>query len=155
MMRLIQVLVAGAIIAGGTTAAGAQDAQGEKTIIANERAVNDAVAKANVAGFKEHVALDGWAIDGMMGRAPVADFVKDFPAMAKDMKIASWDITESKVQWVDANTAVHTYKWTGKGTYQGQPIPSPSWASTVWTKKNGKWIAVFHQESLLTPPPKK
>ena len=39
--------------------------------------------------------------------------------MAKDMKISSWDITDSKVLWVDANTAVHSYKWAGQGTYQG------------------------------------
>ena len=76
-----------------------------------------------------------------MGRASIADFVKGFDAMAKDMKLASWDITDSKVQWVDPTTAVHSYKWTGTGTYQGQPIPSPVWASTVWTMKNGKWSA--------------
>jgi hypothetical protein len=75
--------------------------------------------------------------------------------MTKETKMSSWDISESKVQWVDANTAVHTYKWTGKGTYQGKPIPSPVWASTVWTKKSGKWNAVFHQESPEPAPAKK
>jgi hypothetical protein len=125
----------------------AQDAQAEKTIIANERAVNDAVVKGNLAGFKEHVAADGWTVEAQGGRAPVSEFLKQFDAMTKDTKISSWDITESKVQWVDANTAIHSYKWTGSGTAQGQPIPSPVWASTVWSKKGGKWMAVFHQES--------
>jgi hypothetical protein len=91
----------------------------------------------------------------MTGRAPVADFINQFDTMTKEMKVSSWDITESKVQWVDANTAVHTYKWTGTGTYQGQPIPSPVWASTVWTKKGNKWTAVFHQESITMPMPAK
>ena len=154
-MKLMTILLAGAIVAVGAKSARAQDPQAEKTIIANERAVNDAVAKANVAGFKQHVSADGWSVDGMMGRMAVADFIKDFDKMAKDMKVSSWDITDSKVQWVDANTAVHTYKWAGQGTYQGQPIPSPVWASTVWTKKNGKWMAVFHQESASMPQPKK
>jgi hypothetical protein len=149
----LRVLMIGVAIAAGVGYVRAQDAQAEKTIIANERAVNDAVAKGTVAGFKQHVAADGWAIDPMTGRAPVADFIKDFAAMTKDMKITSWDITDSKVQWVDANTAVHSYKWTGKGTYQGQPVPSPTWASTVWTKKNGQWMAVFHQESIPPPAP--
>lgn len=155
-MKLLRVLMAGAMIAGGTTYAAAQDAQAEKTIIANERAVNDAVAKGNLAAFKEHVAAGGSTIDPMMGYMTVAAFVKDFEAMTKDMKVASWDITESKFQWADANTAVHVYKWTGKGTMQGQPMPSPVLCSTVWTKKDGKWTAVFHQETLVaTPPPPK
>ena len=49
---------------------------------------------------------------------------------------------------------VLTYKWTGTGTYQGQPIPSPTWCSTVRSNKNGKWLAVFHQETLVMPQTK-
>ena len=154
-MKLVRMLMVGAVMMVGITAIAAQDATAEKALIANERAVNEAVAKGNLAGFKQYVAADGWAIDPSMGRASIADFVKGFDAMVKDTKMESWDITDSKVQWVDANTAVHTYKWTGKGTYKGQPIPSPTWASTVWTKKNGKWSAVFHQESPEAAPAQK
>ena len=154
-MKLVRMLMAGAVMMVGMTAVEAQDAAAEKALIANERAVNEAVAKGNLAGFKQYVAADGWAIDPSMGRASIADFVKGFDAMVKDTKMESWDISDSKVQWVDANTAVHTYKWTGKGTYKGQPIPSPTWASTVWTKKNGKWSAVFHQESPEAAPAQK
>jgi hypothetical protein len=155
MMKLIPMLMVGVLMAGGVTAVRAQDAAAEKAIIANERAINDAVAKGNLAGFTQYVATDGWAIDPASGRGPIADFVKGFDAMVKDTKMSSWDISDDKVQWVDANTAVHTYKWTGNGTYKGQRIPSPTWASTVWTKKSGKWTAVFHHESLETPPAQK
>jgi hypothetical protein len=153
-MKLVRILMAGALIAGGTTYAWAQDAQAEKTILANERAVNAAVAMGNLAAFKEHVATEGWAIDPVLGAMSVAEFVKGFDAMTKEMKIESWDITDSKFQWIDANTAVHMYKWTGKGTMQGQPLPSPVWSSTVWSKKNGKWSAMFHQETSVPPPAK-
>jgi hypothetical protein len=155
MMKRVSTLAALVLVAAWPAASWAQNAEAEKTIIANERAVNEAVVKGNLAGFKEHVATDGWAIDSMTGRSPVSDFVKQFDTMTKEMKVSSWDISESKVQWVDANTAVHSYKWTGTGTYQGQPVPSPVWASTVWTKKGGKWTAVFHQESVAMPMPPK
>lgn len=145
------VLAAFVAVAVGTGWLHAQTADLEKTLLANERAVNEAVAKGDAAAFSRHVAADAWSLDGMSGRMPVSEFVKQFPQMVKDMKMTSWDITEPKLLPIDANTAVLTYKWTGSGTYQGQPIPSPVWASTVWAKRNGKWMAVFHQESTVTP----
>jgi hypothetical protein len=150
-MRLTGVLVVGALLCAGAGEVRAQDAQAEKTIMANERTATDAFTKGNVAAFSGVVASDGWAIDSMMGRAPVADLVKDFAAITKELKIASWDITESKFQWPSATTAIHSYKWTGKGTDHGKPIVSPVWASTVWVKKDNKWMAVFHQESAAPP----
>jgi hypothetical protein len=156
MRRTAGILVAAAALASAATVyVSAQDAQAEKTIIANERAVQGAVAKGTVEVFKQHVAADAWTIDSMTGRTPVADFVKDFAKMTTEMKITSWDITDMKTIWPDPNTAVLTYKWTGVGTYQGQPVPSPAWCSTVWSKKGGTWMAVFHQESVAMPMPAK
>jgi len=152
-MKLTAILVAGLLCASAGTA-GAQDAQAEKTIIANERAATEAFAKGNVTGFSAVVATSGWAIDPVIGRAPVADLVKDFAAATKDFKVTSWDISDSKFMWADPSTAIHSYKWTGKGTDHGKPIVSPVWASTVWTKKDGKWTAIFHHESPAPPAAK-
>jgi len=154
MRRNLCVCAAGAVMAVlATVSLPAQDAAGEKAIIAAERAIHAAIAKGNVDAFKQQVAADSFAIDAMMGRMATAEFIKSFPEIQKDMKLESWDITEPKVIWGDANNAVLTYKWVGKGTFQGQPIPSPVWASTVWNKRNGKWTAVFHQETLPMPAP--
>src|SRR5688500_9869503 len=94
-------------------------------LIANERAVSDAIAKGNLAGFKQHVAADGWSIDPMSGRMPVADFIKGFDAMTKDMKITSWDITDTRTVWVDATTAILNVQMDGDrnlpGTADSQP----------------------------------
>jgi hypothetical protein len=149
------LLFAAAVGASVPARAQAQDPATEKALIANERAINGGIVKGDPAAFKEHVAADGWAIDSMSGRMPTAQFLKDFAKMTAGLKITKWDITEPKVIWVDANTAVVTYKWTGTGTYEGKPIPPATWASTVWTKKNGKWTALFHQESNIEPPPSK
>lgn len=132
----------------------AQDAATEKTLIANERAVMDAFAKGNRATVEKYLARDGSAIDPVMGVMANAEMLKTFDQMAKDMKITSWTISNEKVVWADPNTAVLSYTWTGKGTMQGQPIPSPTFASTVWTKRGGNWVALFHQETskVATPP---
>ncbi|MEO7271535.1 MAG: nuclear transport factor 2 family protein [Vicinamibacterales bacterium] len=145
-MRLTAAFVLGFLCLGAGHAI-AQDAQAEKAILANERGATEAFAKGNLAGFKAVVAADGWAVDSVMGRVPVADLMKDFAGATKELKITSWDITDSKVVWIDASTAIHSYKWTGKGTDHGKPVVSPVWASTVWTKKNGNWMALFHHES--------
>lgn len=123
----------------------------EKTLVANERAVGDAFVKGNKAKVQELLADEGWSIDPMGGPMATAEVMKMFEQMSKDMKITSWDISDTRTLWVDDNTAVLMYKWTGEGTYQGQPIPSPTWASTVWHRRGGRWQAVFHQESM---PPK-
>jgi hypothetical protein len=34
-----------------------------------------------------------------------------------------------------------------------QPLPSPTFATTVWTKRGGNWMAVFHHETTKVAPP--
>lgn len=122
----------------------------EKQIVANERAVNEAFAKGDAKGFMAHVDKAGVSVD-MMGVMKVTEFEK----MLKDTKVESWNIAQSQFVWVNPQTVIHIYRWTGKGTFQGQPFPSPTWASTVWTTRDGKWVAIFHQETMAAPPPKK
>ena len=68
------------------------------------------------------------------------------------MKIETHSIGNSRFLWINDNTVVHTYTWTGKGTYMGQPVPSRAYASTVWTNRGGTWLPVFHQETAAAPP---
>ena len=124
----------------------------EKALIANENKVADALMKKDKAAFTSLVAANGWSIDGN-------GFMKtsDFTAALDQLVIKNYKISEERVAWVDANTAIVAYKWTGSGTFAGQPFPETVYASTVWTKKNDQWVAVFHQESeaAKTAPAKK
>ena len=126
-------------------------ATAEKQILSLERALNDAFAKRDVGPFKANLAPDAIQIDGA-GIAKVTP--PELEKMMKQVSIQSWAIDGSQFYWVDDNTVVHLYRWSGKGTAQGQPVPSPSWASTVWSNKSGKWQAVFHQETnaVASPP---
>ena len=120
-----------------------------KQLEANERAINVAVQKGDVKGFQALVAPEGISVDGT-GAMPVADFVKEFA----QIKLQTFTIDMVKVSMLGDNAAVITYKFTGKGSFMGQPMPSPVTASTVYMNRGGKWIAVFHQESpFIAPPP--
>lgn len=120
----------------------------DATLIANERKVNDAVAKGDKATFTSFVATDAMSADGM-GFMKVSEFV----GMFDQVKIKTWKLTDEKVWWVDASTAIVTSTWTGSGTFQGQPIPPKTYCSSVWTKKGDKWVVMFHQESEAVKPP--
>ncbi|OFW11779.1 MAG: hypothetical protein A3H96_27000 [Acidobacteria bacterium RIFCSPLOWO2_02_FULL_67_36] len=120
----------------------------EKALIANEHKMLDAVAKRDTAAFSSLVAPDAWSAD-QSGFMKVSDFTK---AMDQLM-IAEQHIVDPKVSWIDDKSAIVTYTWTGKGTWMKQPLPEKVYVSTVWTEKNGKWIAVYHQESAAAAPP--
>ena len=119
----------------------------EKALIANENKVAEAVAKHDLKTFNDLVAADGLSAD-MGGFMKVADFTKTFD----QVKISTWHIMDAKVMWIDDKSAVVTYTWMGKGTYMNQPVPETAYSSTVWTERNGKWVAVFHQETGAAPP---
>ena len=139
-----------AVSALSQTPAAANHAAIEKAIVANERAINDAVAKGDLKGFHANIASDAVGID-MTGISKVNG--PDFDKMLLATKIQSWTIDGSQFYWVNDSTVVIMYRWTGKGTFEGQPIPSPTWSSTVWANKGGKWMAVFHQETVAMAAP--
>ena len=145
-MRTLRLpVLAVTVIALSATHAAAQKvdrAAVQTQVIAAEKAVNDAVMKNDMKTFHSYVAADGLGIDGM-GITKVPDYDKMFA----DLKIASQAISDSQFVWLDDANVVHVFKWTGKGTYQGQPLPEITWGSTIWQNRGGKWTAVFHAEA--------
>jgi hypothetical protein len=124
----------------------------EKALIANENKIHDAFMKKDIATLKTMIGDDGAGID-MMGFSTIGETYKQLPTM--DMKLSEHNLSDFKFVWADANTVVMSYTWTGKGTMMGQPVPSPAYVSTVWTKRGNAWKAVFHQETAAAPPQKK
>jgi hypothetical protein len=124
----------------------APKAAAEKAIIANENKINEAVAKHDVKTFNELVAPDAVSADD-------AGFMKasDFTKSIDQLKVSTWHIMNTQVMWIDDKSAVLTYTWMGKGTYMNQPIPETTYASSVWTERNGKWVVVYHQETPAKP----
>ena len=125
----------------GTKPTAATDA----TLIANERALYDAVAKHDKTAFLS-MALPSegiWTTKG--GFVPM-----DLLANGLDgFKLTKWEIVNPRVTWLGNDSAVVLYAWMGAGTFYDQTLTT-TLASTVWTKRNGKWLAAHHQETDLT-----
>ena len=119
-----------------------RDAVTEKALVDSERKVNEAIAKGDKATFLSLVAGDGvWA--GKGGFVPVAVLGQGFD----QMNVTKWEVINPQVVWVNPTTAIVAYSWAGSGTFMGQPLAPRIIASTIWTKRADKWVAVYHQES--------
>jgi len=127
--------------------AGRDKAAIEKALVANENKANAAISKGDAAGFNAIVAADAWSLEAT-GPMPASEFGKNIAQIKLE---PGWTITDTKVVWVDDNSAILIYKWSGKGTYMGQAFPSPTWSSTTYVNRGGKWVAVFHQETPAAP----
>jgi hypothetical protein len=124
----------------------------EKTVAANEQKITDAFTKKDIATLKTLIGEDGFGIDAS-GANSVTEMYKQLPTMNATM--TEQHMSDFKYTWANATTVVLSYTWTGKGTMMGQPVPSPTYNSTVYTKRGANWIAVFHQETVAAPVPKK
>src|SRR5438093_2095140 len=123
-----------------TFAQTANKAATERELIERERAIIQAIAKGDKAVFLASVADDGfWVLGGFVQAPRLVDAFGEF-------KFSSSEITNPHVVWVDPTTAIVIYAWTGTGTIFNRPFV-PKVASTVWTKRSDRWIAVYHHES--------
>jgi hypothetical protein len=118
----------------------------DDALVANERKMFAALEKNDADAFKALVTADGMSADanGFMK-------ISDFLPMIATMKMTDWKINDPHVIHVDANPAIVTYTWTGMATMGDQTFDKPTYISTVWAKRGGKWLAVYHQETEAAP----
>ena len=116
----------------------------DAALIANERALLDAVAKGDKAAYLSLVLPEGaWGnSQGFIPLSLLAGGLESF-------RLTKWDIVNPHVTWLDKDSAVVVYTLEGSGTFQNQPLPQFTLTSTAWTRRNGKWLAAHHQETGL------
>jgi hypothetical protein len=56
------------------------------------------------------------------------------------------------VKRLDKDSAVITYKSTGTATYKGQASSESSYDTTIYVRRSGKWVAIFHQSTDMAKP---
>jgi hypothetical protein len=124
----------------------------EKQIVANEKAIIDAILKNDPKTFHSYGVPDGGAGLGDHGPNKAEDFDKIMSQMKVDCTFAKVELAESTFYWFNDITVVHMFKENLDGTCQGQRLPAAVWSSTVWTNQGGKWLSAFHQETEAAPP---
>jgi len=103
--------------------------------------------------FEVTLADDARLIDPAMGFGDKTSMVKSLTDMPCDVR--TFEITPDKVTWIDKDAVVYSYSATVDATCGGQKVPDKVFAGSVYAKRGGKWVGVFHQEtpSIPIPPP--
>ncbi|HLG17231.1 MAG TPA: nuclear transport factor 2 family protein [Blastocatellia bacterium] len=118
----------------------------EETLIANERRLWEALKAKDAVTFNELVAADAALVDAR-GSLSAAEFLR---ALA-DASVSDYSLLDMKVIRISRGAALITYVARGKIVRRGQETASPPHHNaTIWAKRRGKWLIVFHQS---TPAP--
>jgi len=116
-----------------------------------EKAVWQALEKRNFGEFADMLAADYLEVgdDGNFDKATIVKDVKDLNT--EDATFSDW-----KMLPINKDAVILLYSVTIKSTFKGQAIPpGPYRASSAWANREGKWLAVYYQQTAVdnTPPP--
>jgi hypothetical protein len=80
----------------------------------------------------------------------------DYRSMARQGEsqwtLKSFKLDDVKVTFPADDVAVIAYKVTEQMDVEGKPLTLKAADTTTWVRKNGKWLAALHTESLLGDP---
>jgi hypothetical protein len=111
----------------------------DAVITDSEKAAWEAYKNKQADAFKKYLATDycGVHADG------IRDVDKEVANMEKS-ELRNYSLADMKVVFPSADVAVTTYKATLQGSSGGQDISGTYNAASVWIKKGGKWLVIFH-----------
>jgi len=115
---------------------------------ATEHQAWEAFKNKDSNAFMSVMDKDGWMVDasGFTPASGTADMMKDY-------EVRSYTIENTKAIPVSKDVYLFTYTAHGDASYKGQQMPNaPMYCTTVYAKRGGKWVGLFHQESMGIPP---
>ena len=120
----------------------------EADAVAKEKAIWDTIRNKDYEAFANMLAEDQIEVSGeaVWDKAAAVTSIKDFePA---EVNFSDW-----KYLSIDRDAFVVIYTVNVKGKYRGKEFPAESSrASSAWVNRNGRWLAIYHQECPLRPP---
>jgi uncharacterized protein (TIGR02246 family) len=124
-------------------AGGLGGAQGMKDeIVAQERAGLEALKAGDIAAFGDTIAEDAVFVDasGPAGKAQVVKNVAGF-------RLKEFTMSDIRFVALSADTGLVVYLMNEAGTTHGKEFSAKVHVASVWSKKSGKWLCEFSQET--------
>lgn len=108
-----------------------------------EREFGDALVHKDKSFLAEHLADDlievGW--NGLV-------FTKDkLLSMLGYVEVSQYDISNVKFRLLDRDAVLLTYDLDLNADAAGKSAPSREYASSVWVKREGRWMMQMHQST--------
>jgi hypothetical protein len=122
----------------------------ETDAIAKEKAIWDTITKKDYDAFA--AMLDSSQLEvtteGVLQKAESVSMVKDFEP--SELTFSDW-----KFLSIDKDAYVVVYSVAVKGKFKGKDFPPATvHASSAWANRDGKWLAIYHQEcDVMNMPP--
>ncbi|HWC16475.1 MAG TPA: nuclear transport factor 2 family protein [Terriglobales bacterium] len=132
-------------VPGFSQAAKNKNSDAEQKVVSAEKQLWEAWKNKDFEPFKQNLSADSVMVDmgGIVyGKDKAVDMLSKTPCEVK-----SYSLSDTKVDWIDKDTALLTYKADSDATCGGQKSPPSVYASSLWVRKAGKWQAAFHQET--------
>lgn len=105
-----------------------------------------ATKTGNARRFIEGFAADAVIIDENGTITP-----KQLGAFAKDMRITSYRISETKFRSLTPGSCVYAYRIREIGSYKKEAFKLDIYISTSWARRNGAWKCFLCQETNVKP----
>jgi hypothetical protein len=121
----------------------------DEAIIAQEQMIIDAIKKRDANAFKSMVDANGYEVTSQ-GTRSLSDLMTEL--FSPDLTFTELKMENPMVKRLDKDSAVLTYKSTGTATYKGQTSSGTSYDTTIYVRRAGKWLAVFHQSTDMAKP---
>ena len=118
-------------------------------IVAQEQMIIDAIKKRDANAFKSLVDVEGTAI-GSDGIHKISEIIPML--FNSEMSISAYSLEDPQVKMVAKDTYMISYKSVTTGTYKGKTETMTSYETTIYARRAGKWIAMFHQSSDMAKP---
>jgi uncharacterized protein (TIGR02246 family) len=115
----------------------------EAQIVALEKRAFEAWKKKDREFFEDHMSEAGQYLDlnGVGGKGQYVKAIID-----NNCTVSNYSLDNTKVTMLSKDVALLTYRYAHDVVCGGNREASPLWASTVYVKRDGKWLIAFHQE---------
>ncbi|MFQ6398402.1 DUF4440 domain-containing protein [Nocardia sp. KC 131] len=109
-----------------------------------ERRILTAIFRRDKAAMAELMHPDGYGFDATMGLVSQRSLIEGIDALAPDARYVADDI---RVVDAGPQVAALSYRLRQWGEFDGAPLPSVVYCSSVWRHGSLGWQAVFHHET--------
>src|SRR5678815_492394 len=137
-------LIAAAPICLGQASPSKADRSASKdaAITESEKSAWEAYKNKQADAFKKYLATDYCGV--------YAEGIKNVEKEVADMEqteLRDYSFADMKVVFPSADVAVTTYKATLQSSSGGQDTSGTYNVASVWIKKGGKWLVIFHTDA--------